>query len=158
MRKATAKSALKVQAFLGDTYEVLEFEESTATSEQAAAAIGCTVAQIAKSLIFKGKKSGDPVLIVASGINRVDEKKVRDLLGEKISRPDAEFVREVTGFAIGGIPPVGHTTEMKVLLDEDLQTLETIWAAAGTPNAVFNLTVSALPELTGGSFHDLAKR
>ncbi len=150
MKKATAPSALKVQAVLGDKFEVLEFDAGTRTAADAAAAIGCEVAEIAKSLLFRARESGRPVLVVASGVNRVDEKKVAAVIGEKIARADADFVRENTGFAIGGVPPVGHAVAPLTLIDEDLLKLETIWAAAGTPNAVFKLTAGELVELTGG--------
>jgi prolyl-tRNA editing enzyme YbaK/EbsC (Cys-tRNA(Pro) deacylase) len=96
-------------------------------------------------------------LVVACGTNRVDEKKVAALLGEKIGRADAEFVREATGFAIGGVPPVGHATVPAVLLDRDLEAFETIWAAGGTPNAVFRLTPADLARLTGAAFADVVK-
>ena len=158
MKPATAPSALKVQAVLGDVYEVLEFDAGTRTAADAAAAIGCTVAEIAKSLVFRAKQSGRSVLVVASGDNRVDEKKVAVLLGEKISRADADFVREMTGLAIGGVPPVGHATAPLTLIDEDLMKFPTIWAAAGTPNAVFQLKPTALAELTGGQVADVAAR
>jgi len=158
MKPATAPSALKVQAVLGDVYEVLEFDAGTRTAADAAAAIGCTVAEIAKSLVFRAKQSGRSVLVVASGDNRVDEKKVAVLLGEKIFRADADFVREMTGFAIGGVPPVGHATAPVTLIDEDLMKFATIWAAAGTPNAVFQLKPTALAELTGGQVADVAAR
>jgi prolyl-tRNA editing enzyme YbaK/EbsC (Cys-tRNA(Pro) deacylase) len=150
MKKAGARSALKVQAVLGERFEVLEFEAGARTAADAAAAIGCEVAEIAKSLLFRARESGRPVLVVASGVNRVDEKKVAALIGEKISRADAEYVRENTGFAIGGVPPVGHVVAPLTLIDEDLLKLATIWAAAGTPNAVFSLTPGELVELTGG--------
>ncbi len=143
MKPATAPSALKVQAVLGPEFQVLEFEASTRTSQDAAAAIGCTVAEIAKSLIFKSAQ-GRAVLVIASGVNRVDEKKVRALLGEKIGRADADFVREATGYAIGGVPPVGHATPPIVLIDQDLQRFPAVWAAAGTPNAVFKITPADL--------------
>jgi len=158
MKPASAPSALKVQAILGDNYQVLEFDAGTRTAADAAAAIGCTVAEIAKSLLFRGKQSNRPVLVIASGDNRVDEKKVSALLGEKISRADADFVREMTGFAIGGVPPVGHATAPITLIDEDLMKFATIWAAAGTPNAVFQLKPAALAELTGGQLADVATR
>jgi prolyl-tRNA editing enzyme YbaK/EbsC (Cys-tRNA(Pro) deacylase) len=158
MKPATAPSALKVQAVLGDAYEVLEFDAGTRTAADAAGAIGCTVAEIAKSLVFRAKQSGRPVLVVASGDNRVDEKKVAALIGEKISRADADFVREMTGFAIGGVPPVGHAATPVTLIDEDLMKFTTIWAAAGTPNAVFQLKPAALAELTGGQIADVAVR
>jgi prolyl-tRNA editing enzyme YbaK/EbsC (Cys-tRNA(Pro) deacylase) len=157
MKPATAPSALKVQAALGPAFEVVEFEASTRTSEDAAAAIGCTVAEIAKSLVFKAA-SGRPVLVIASGGNRVDEKKVRALLGEKIERADAAFVREATGYAIGGVPPVAHATAPIVLIDRDLEGFAAVWAAAGTPNAVFRLTPADLIQLTQGQVADVAKR
>jgi prolyl-tRNA editing enzyme YbaK/EbsC (Cys-tRNA(Pro) deacylase) len=150
MKPASAASALKVQAVLGDRFTVLEFDAGTRTAADAAAAIGCRQAEIAKSLLFRAKDSGRPVLVVASGVNRVDEKKVALLIGEKIGRADAEFVRENTGFAIGGVPPVGHASAPVTLIDEDLLAFATIWAAAGTPNAVFRLTPGELVELTGG--------
>src|ERR1700742_164981 len=115
MRKATSPSALKIQTFLGGSFEVLEFTESTRTAEEAAAAIGCTVAQIAKSLIFRTAETKRPVLVVASGVNRVDEKKVALAIGEKIARADADFVRAQTGYSIGGVPPVGHLSPPIVL-------------------------------------------
>lgn len=157
MKPATAQSALQVQSTLGPAFEVVEFEASTRTSQDAATAIGCTVAEIAKSLIFRSA-GGRSVLVIASGSNRVDEKKVRALLGEKIERADAEFVREATGYAIGGVPPVGHTTPPVVLIDSDLQRFEAVWAAAGTPNAVFKVTPADLVRLTQGQLADIAKR
>jgi prolyl-tRNA editing enzyme YbaK/EbsC (Cys-tRNA(Pro) deacylase) len=157
MKPATAPSALKVQAAPGPAYQVVEFEASTRTSEDAAAAIGCTVAEIAKSLIFKSAE-GRPVLIIASGVNRVDEKKVQAVLGEKIRRADADYVRDVTGFAIGGVPPVGHATPPIVLIDSDLERFACVWAAAGTPNAVFRITPADLVRLTQGRIADIAKR
>lgn len=150
MKPASAASALKVQAALGPDYEVLEFDASTRTAADAAAAIGCTVAQIAKSLVFRAEASGRAVLVVASGVNRVDEAKVAALIGEKIGRADADFVRAKTGFAIGGVPPLGHAEPSATLIDDDLFALAEIWAAAGTPNAVFRLTPADLLRLTGG--------
>lgn len=156
MKPATAAAARRVQEILGPDFAVVEFDASTRTAADAAAAIGCTVAQIAKSLVFR---AGDrPVLVVASGTNRVDEKKVSALLGEAIARADADFVREKTGYAIGGVAPVGHAVPPAILLDADLRRYETIWAAAGTPNAVFRLTPADLERLTGGRFVDIAKR
>jgi prolyl-tRNA editing enzyme YbaK/EbsC (Cys-tRNA(Pro) deacylase) len=157
MKPATAAFALRVQEILGPAHQVVEFDESTGTSAEAAAAIGCTLAQIAKSLVFRSA-SGKSVLIVASGINRVDEKKVGRLLGEKIGRADADFVRAMTGYAIGGVAPIGHSIQPLVILDEDLKSFAEIWAAAGTPNAVFRLTPQQLLSLTGGAFADIAKR
>lgn len=157
MKPASAASALRVQEILGAAYQVVEFEESTGTSAEAAAAIGCTLAQIAKSLVFRSA-SGKPMLVVASGANRVDEKKVGRIIGEKIGRADPDFVREMTGYAIGGVAPVGHLSAPLVLLDSDLQSFAEIWAAAGTPNAVFKLTPAQLQSLTAGQFADIAKR
>ncbi len=150
MKSATAASALRVQAALGSAYVVLEFDASTRTSAEAAAAIGCAVAQIAKSLVFRAETSGRAVLVVASGVNRVDEAKVGALLGEAIGRADAEFVRAKTGYAIGGVPPVGHAEPSTTVIDEALFAFEEIWAAAGTPNAVFRLKPADLLRLTGG--------
>jgi len=150
VKPAESPSALKVQSALGDRFEVLEFDASTRTAADAAAAIGCDVAQIAKSLIFRGGTSGRAVLIIASGVDRVDEKNAAAAVGEPIVRADADFVREATGFAIGGVPPVGHKTKPIVLIEDSLLGFEEIWAAAGTPNAVFRLTPSDLVELTDG--------
>ena len=116
------------------------FTESTRTAEEAAAACGCAVGQIVKSLVFKGKKSGTPYMLLVSGANRVDQKGVAAAIGEPLDRPDADFVRDLTGFAIGGIPPMGHDTPMATYMDEDLFQFEAIWAAAGSPNAVFPTT------------------
>ena len=158
MKPAGSPSALKVQAALGDRFQVLEFDLSTRTSADAAAAIGCDAAQIAKSLVFRGGGSGRAVLIIASGVDRVDEKKAAAAIGEPITRADADFVRETTGFAIGGVPPVGHKNQPIVLIEESLMRLDEIWAAAGTPNAVFRLTPSDLIELTGGRTVAVARR
>ena len=158
MKPAESLSALKVQASLGERFQVLEFDASTRTAADAAAAIGCEVAQIAKSLIFRGANSGRAVLIIASGADRVDEKKAALAAGEPIARADADFVREATGFAIGGVPPVGHKTKPFVLIEESLMQLDEIWAAAGTPNAVFRLTPSDLVELTGGRMVPVARK
>lgn len=153
-------SARRVQEAIeaaGFDFQVRQFPDSTRTSEEAAAAIGCDVAQIAKSLIFRAKESGRPVLVMASGANRVDEKAVGRLLGEKLGRADADFVRRATGFAIGGVPPVGHSETPVTFVDADLMELAEIWAAAGTPNAVFRLTPTELVALTGGAVADLKK-
>ena len=150
---AMNSSAKKVQDALNKLgYDLLvtEFAETTRTAQEAADAIGTTVAQIAKSLIFKGKQSNKPILIIASGVNRVNEKTVKETIGEKLGRADADYVRQHTGFVIGGVPPVGHTYKLSTFIDEDLLSFEDIWAAAGTPNAVFNLTPQQLVEMTGG--------
>ena len=153
--KASARRVQEALAAQGFAFEVREFPDSTRTSAEAAAAIGCSVAQIAKSLVFRGAQSGKAVLIVASGANRVDPAKAEALLGEAIKRADADFVREATGFAIGGVPPLGHDRPLVTLIDEDLLGFEEVWAAAGTPNAVFRLSPSDLSDLTGGRIGDL---
>ena len=141
---------------LGLTAEVVEFAESTRTSAEAAAQVGCAVAQIAKSLVFRAKGTGRPVLVIASGANRVDEKGVEALLGEKIGKADADFVRDKTGYAIGGVAPVGYAVKPATFIDEDLLKLDLIWAAAGTPFAVFPLTPPELIRLTGGRVAKIA--
>ncbi len=146
-------SAQKVQdtlTALGFVHQVIEFEQTTRTSAEAAQAVGCAVGQIAKSLVFKGKQSGKAILVIASGANRVDEKKLRELAGEKIEKPDADFVRSRTGFVIGGVPPMSHAEPLETFIDETLMQYESIWAAAGTPNAVFKLTPADLVQMTGG--------
>jgi len=153
-------SAQRVQDLLGEhgfDLQVVEMPDSTRTSAEAAAACGCTVAQIGKSLVFRAAESGRPVLVVASGVNRVDEKKVAELLGEPLARADPEFVRASTGYAIGGVAPIGHAVAPAVYLDADLMVLERIWCAAGTPNAVFELTPADLQAMTGGTVLDLRK-
>ena len=153
-------SSRRVQAALeasGADFEVREFPESTRTAAEAAQVIGCEIAQIAKSLIFRAKDSKRSVLVIASGVNRVDEKKLAALLGEKIGRADPDFVREKTGYAIGGVPPLAHREDPVTFIDRDLLAYEAIWAAAGTPNAVFPLRSDRLADLTGGSVADIKK-
>ena len=153
--KASARRVQEALAAQGFAFDVREFPDSTRTSAEAAAAIDCSVAQIAKSLVFRGAQSGNAVLIIASGANRVDPAKAEALLGEAIKRADADFVREATGFAIGGVPPLGHDRPLVTLIDEALLAFEEIWAAAGTPNAVFRLSPKDLGDLTGGRIGDL---
>ncbi len=146
-------SAQKIQDQLnelGYPYTVIEHAESTRTAQEAADRAGCELGQIVKSLIFKGQQSGKPILVLTSGANRVDEKRISEYAGEAIGRADADFVRAVTGFAIGGVPPFGHLLIMDTYLDEDFLRYETIWAAAGTPNAIFELKTEDLQKLTNG--------
>ena len=146
-------SAKKVQQAidqLGFSCQVVEMPETTRSAKEAAQAIGCTVQQIAKSLVFRGKVSGSPILVIASGTNRVNERLLAGYVGEAIERADADFVREQTGFVIGGVPPVGHSKPVRTFLDRDLLQYESIWAAAGTPNAVFQLTPADLKSMTAG--------
>ncbi len=128
---------VKAAKALGLDVELKEFSESTRTAEEAAAACGCAVGQIVKSLVFKGKRTGTPYLLLVSGANRVDQKGVAAVIGETLDRPDGQLVRDLTGFAIGGIPPLGHDTPLQTFIDEDLLQYDRIWAAAGSPNAVF---------------------
>ena len=146
-------SAQKIQDLLnsrGFKYTVVEHAESTRTAQEAADRAGCELGQIVKSLIFKGKDSNKPILILASGPNRVNEKRIAEYAGEAIVKPDADFVRTVTGFVIGGVPPIGHAQKMETYLDEDFLQYATIWAAAGTPNAIFELNTEDLQKMTGG--------
>jgi prolyl-tRNA editing enzyme YbaK/EbsC (Cys-tRNA(Pro) deacylase) len=146
-------SAQKVQDALhtlGFDYFAVEMPDSTRTAAEAAQAVGCQVGQIVKSLVFKTKHSQRPILVIASGANRVYEQGIGQLLGEAIEKADAEFIRQTTGFAIGGVPPVGHATRLDTLIDEDLLRFERVWAAAGTPHAVFALAPRDLVTMTGG--------
>lgn len=151
--KGLSKKAQSVQSALdakGLDCKVLELPSTTRTANEAAATIGCEVAQIVKSLIFCTSKGQQAVLILASGVNRVNEKVIEKHLGEKIEKADAEFTREVTGFTIGGIPPIGHKQKIMTFIDQDLLKFDELWAAAGMPNAVFNLKSKDLVSLTEG--------
>jgi prolyl-tRNA editing enzyme YbaK/EbsC (Cys-tRNA(Pro) deacylase) len=148
-----APSAQKVQDALvpfGLALEVFELPASTRSAAEAAQAIGCTVAQIAKLLIFRAEQTNRAVLVIASGVNRVNEARIAEALGEPIVKADADFVRQQTGFVIGGVPPVGHNKRLSTFVDEDLLQYTDIWAAAGTPNAVFHLTPAQLVQITDG--------
>ena len=134
--------------------EISEFAESTRTAAEAAAAIGATVGQIVKSLVFLA--DGQPILALVSGENRVDLEKLAQVAGGAITRADAAVVRAATGYAIGGVPPIAHATTLPVYLDQDLLRYEVVWAAAGTPNAVFPIVPAKLRELTGAQAVDLA--
>ncbi len=130
--------------------KVIEFQELTRTSQEAATTIGCEVGQIAKTLIFKGKTTGKAICIIASGKNRVDEKKIVHYVGEEIEKPKAEYVLQQTGFVIGGVPPIGYPLDIKPLIDEDLMNYSDIWAAAGNPYSVFCLSPQNLLAITNG--------
>jgi len=123
--------------------------ESTRTAEEAAAACGCSVGEIVKSLVFRTRETARPVLLLVSGANRVDEALAAAAIGEAIERPNAAFVREVTGYAIGGIPPLAHSTPLATWFDRDLLAYDRVWAAAGTPNAVFAVDPKALCRAIG---------
>ena len=135
-------SAQRVQdelARLGVTAAVLRLDRSTRSAAEAAAAVGCDIGQIAKSLVFRGRRNGRPILVITSGANRVDETSLANLVGESVEQADADFVRQATGFAIGGVPPLGHPSPMTTFFDEDLLRYSKIWAAAGTPQALFEI-------------------
>ena len=148
-----SQSAQKIQDALtaqGFTNTVIEHEQTTRTAKEAAQAIGCTVGQIVKSLIFMTRESRRPVLILVSGPNRVNELKMAELIGEALERATPDFVQDVTGFAIGGVSPVGNRTPLVTFIDQDLLKYTEIWAAAGTPHAVFKLTPQEMLQMTGG--------
>jgi prolyl-tRNA editing enzyme YbaK/EbsC (Cys-tRNA(Pro) deacylase) len=150
MLNLSAKKVQETLKSLGHDMQVVELPASTRTSAEAAQAVGCPVGQIAKSLVFRTAITSRPVLVVASGANRVDEGKIEALVGETVEKADADFVRERTGFAIGGVPPVGHRKKIEIYIDQDLLDYAEIWAAAGTPHAVFRLTPDELVRMTGG--------
>lgn len=138
------------------TITIVEYDASTRTAADAAAAIGTTVAQIVKSLVFLA--ADEPVMALVSGVNRLDEKKLAAWLGvgrKQVRRADADSVRRLTGYAIGGVPPFGHDTPLRVVIDADLMQFDAVWAAAGTPHAVFMIRPPALLKVTGGTVLDL---
>lgn len=137
-------------AALGVEPRLIELRQTARSAAEAADALGCEAGQIVKSLVFRGGSTGRPVLVLASGANRVDERKVSALLSEPVEKADASFVREKTGFAIGGVPPVGHVEPSVVFVDEDLLIHEEVWAAAGHTHVVFGLDPRDLPKMTGG--------
>lgn len=154
MNQQLAKSAQSIQEALniaGLTCKVLELPNSTRTANDAAISIGCSISQIEKSLIFKTKDTAKPTLVLVSGSNKVDEKKIESYAKEGIIKADADFTRKITGFAIGGIPPIGHKTPIDLIfIDQDLLALDEVWAAAGTPNAVFCIKSKDLLKITNG--------
>jgi prolyl-tRNA editing enzyme YbaK/EbsC (Cys-tRNA(Pro) deacylase) len=153
MSKEQGSSVKKVQhtlKSLGFSDEIVVFPDSTRTAIEAAQAVGCSVGQIVKSLVFRGALSHKPVLALVSGANRVNEKRLGLLVGEEIEKADADFVRQHTGFAVGGVPPVGHVDRLATFIDRDLLQYDEIWAAAGSPHAVFRLTPGDLQRMAGG--------
>jgi len=151
--KPLSTSAQKFQNLLrgfGTNFIVVEFSESTHTAQEAADQVNCQLGQIVKSLVFRGKNSNKGILVLTSGLNRVDEAKIGRYAGEAIGRADADFVRSVTGYSIGGVPPVGHAQPLETYIDEDLMQYPVVWSAAGTPNAVFELSASDLVNITHG--------
>ena len=161
MAKVLSAAAQRVQdalKALGVTSQVVELPESTRSAAEAAQAIGCRVEQIVKSLVFRGQSTNRPILAIVSGGNRVDEEKLAVLVAEPVAKADAEYVRQRTGYAIGGVPPVGHVESLVCVVDEDLLQYEQIWAAAGTPRAVFQLTPADLQRITNGRVVSMAVR
>lgn len=158
MKPAQHPTSLRIQDALhaaGVETQVVEFEQTTRTSAEAAAAIGCSVAEIAKSVVFRMKASNRAAVVITSGDNRVSEEKVAAIVGDKLGRADAEFVREATGFAIGGVSPIGYAKPVTLLLDQDLQRFAEVWAAAGTPFSVFPLPPHELARITGAPWCDV---
>lgn len=158
MSVALSASAQRVQDALdaaGVTTRIVEYDVPARTSAEAAAVLGCTVGQIAKSLVFRSA-SGAPILVIASGAHRVDEAKIASLAGEAIGKADASFVRNATGYAIGGIPPLAHATRSRTFIDRNLLAFETVYAAGGTPHAMFPITPAELVRVAGGSVADTA--
>ena len=148
------RSARRVQAALhalGLDVAVRELPASARTAAEAAAAVGVERGAIVKSLVFRGARSGDAVLVLVAGDNRADEARLEAALGEPVERADADFVRAATGYAIGGVPPVGHPEPLRTLVDEDLLRFDAVWAAAGTPHAVFPVAPAALARAAAGS-------
>ena len=152
--KASVQRVADALAQLGIQAEITEFAESTRTAEEAAAAVGSTVGQIVKSLVFLAGER--PVLALVSGANRVDTERLAEIAGGPITRANADLVREATGFSIGGVPPVGHTTPLLTYLDRDLLQYERVWAAAGSPNAVFAIAPDELQRIANATVADLA--
>lgn len=151
---ALSPSAQKVQQWLlakGSDATIVEHENPGRTAAEAAVLLNCDVAQIAKSIIFKSATTGRSVLVITSGANRVDEKKVAALLGDTLAKADANFVREQTGFAIGGVPPVAHANPGAALMDEDLLRFDRVFPAGGTPHAMVSIDPAALLRLSGAS-------
>jgi prolyl-tRNA editing enzyme YbaK/EbsC (Cys-tRNA(Pro) deacylase) len=141
---------------LGLPADIHRLADSTRTAPEAAAAVGCELGAIVKSLVMRGAGSGEPVLVMVSGANRADEGLLAAAVGEAVERPDAAYVRETTGYSIGGIPPVGHPAPLRTLLDEDLLRFEVVWAAAGHPHAVFPIAPATLAQATRASVTRLA--
>ncbi len=159
MAKKPSGSVQRVREALaarGLTGEVRELAASTRTAQEAAAAVGCQVGQIVKSLVFRLTASDRPVLVLVSGTNRASEARLSALAGEPVARADADFVRERTGFSIGGVPPLGHATPLPTFIDRDLMAFPVVWAAAGSPHAVFALAPADLQRITAGRVAELA--
>lgn len=155
MNDATS-SVTRVRAALiaaGHDDTVSEFPDGTRTAQDAANAVGCTVAQIAKSIVLRAVD--EVVLVIASGANRIDTAKVAGLIGQAVKPAEGRWVRDTTGFAIGGVAPLGHTIKPRVLIDRDLLNCDPVWAAAGSPRHVFRTTAAELVRISGGTVADV---
>jgi len=153
MKQPAVERVRAALAAAGVDTEVVEFVESTRTAAEAAAAIGTTVERIVKSLVFLA--GDEPILVLASGVNRVDTRKLAQVTGRPVKRADADQARAATGYVIGGTPPIGHPAPLPTYIDADLLAYDVVWAAAGTPNAVFSITPDELLRITGGQVLDL---
>lgn len=153
---ASAQRVQDALAAAGVDTRIVEYDVPARTSAEAAVVLRCEVGQIAKSLVFRAA-SGTPVLVIASGANRVDVAKIAKLAGEPIGKADASFVRAVTGYAIGGIPPLGHAQALRTFVDRDLLRFAVVWAAGGTPHALFPLSPLELPRIAGATVADVAE-
>ena len=135
--------------------KVIVLDQLATTAQMAAEALGIEVGRIVKSLLFKGATSGKPYLLLVSGANRVHEKRAGRLIGEALERSDADFVKTHTGFSIGGVSPYGHPAPIPTFVDQDLRRYGTVWAAAGNPRSVFEITAGDLERTTGGTVIDV---
>lgn len=159
MSKQLSSSVKKVQTALdayGMSDAVIELEQTTRSAQEAADAVGCRLGQIAKSLVFETGKTHRGILVIASGANRVNTKRLKEIVSEPVKMASVQFVREKTGFVIGGVPPVGHVEQLDTYIDQDLLQYQEIWAAAGTPNSLFKLTPQDLQQMTSGRVTSIA--
>jgi prolyl-tRNA editing enzyme YbaK/EbsC (Cys-tRNA(Pro) deacylase) len=152
----SAKKFREALNALGGAFGIVELPDSTRTAADAAKAVGCTVDQIAKSIVFRTVGEKKPVMVIASGAHRIDEKKVAALVGDEIEKADPDYVREKTGFSIGGVPPVGHSVPIPIIIDEELLRHAEIWAAAGNPHSVFKISADDLVRITNGDVRSIA--
>lgn len=148
--RAQSKRIQEILNQYGYELQVVELKESTRTAREAAAVIGCELGQIVKSIVFRGKQTNRAVMVIASGVNQVNEQSLQFHFGEAVCKPNADFVVKTTGYVIGGVPPIGYSNSIDCYIDEDLLQYKIIWAAAGTPYSVFQLTPSQLLKMTQG--------
>lgn len=159
MSSDLSSSAKRVQQAIlerGYQCDVLELPGSTRTAQEAADAVGCNLRQIVKSLVFVTTQSKEPILVLVSGANRVNENHLAELIGQTVVMASSTFVREQTGYAIGGVPPLGHAHALRTFIDSDLIEQQLLWAAAGTPHALFQVTPADLVAMTGGTVVKIA--